>query len=1066
MWVSASQSRIDRRLGAAMIRKVMGAAVRYRLIVLLTALCAVAVGVVVAPDLPRDVLPEFSPTTVEVQTEAAGLSAAEVEQLLTVPLEADLLNGVPWLTTLRSESVPGLSSITLVFEPGTDPLRARQMVNERVTQAKALPNVSAPPIMLEPQSSTSRVLAVSLAPTTMSQVDASVLARYTIRPRLMSVPGVANVVMWGQQDRQLQVAVDPRRLAAADVTVDQVVQSAGNAMWVSPLSYLEASSPGSGGFIDTTNQRLGIQHVSPIVSPDTLGQVTLEDTPNRVVKLSDVATITADHAPLIGDAAAGGQGGLLLVVEKFPGADTLAVTDGVEAALSDLRPGLGGMRVSTSAYRPASYIEQAVSRLALWLALAGLLALLGVGLLVRSWRAVLVSAISVVVAVAVSTLALWAVGMGANAVVLAGLVAAVGVVIDDAVVDVWHRRRRARSTGVGAGPLEARVVGLYALVVGALAVAAVFTMAEPGRSLYSPLAVAFLLAVAASMLVALTVTPAMSALLLGRDRARPPHLPRRAMGWHRSALTAALTEPHRALIASAVLVVAAVAVVPVAISVGAARPMPPLNDPNLVVQLTGADGTSLPEMTRVEGLVAAQLRAIPGVHDVVVQTGRAVFGDQVVNVNSGQLWVGLDPGADHDATLAKVHAAVRLPGVDAQVLTYEQQRTDGILGPTPRDITVRVFGQDPDVLAAKSAEVARMLGGVDGVVDVTVHQPPTQPTVVVEPDLGATQRFGIKPGDVRRAATELLSGIVVGSLYQDQKIFDVVVRGTPDTQHSFTSVQDLLIDTPSGGHIRLGDVATVRIVPRPSVIQRDQVSRVIDVTADVRGRTVGAASAEAAQKLAAIPFPLEHHAEVLGNAAQSHADTLRTVAVAAAALLVAFLLLQLATGSWALAAAVTLGLPVALSGCVLAAASTGELSLGALAGMLAVLTVAVRLTLRYTRSAQRLRARGVPFGPALVRRAAREELYPAVTTTLLISAVLLPAVLMGPTAGMEFLHPLAVSVLGGLVTTLFLALFVLPAVYLRAAGRRAGQAFETTGLPGHGEQPVEPHTRDREVAPV
>jgi Cu/Ag efflux pump CusA len=235
----------------------------------------------------------------------------------------------------------------------------------------------------------------------------------------------------------------------------------------------------------------------------------------------------------------------------------------------------------------------------------------------------------------------------------------------------------------------------------------------------------------------------------------------------------------------------------------------------------------------------------------------------------------------------------------------------------------------------------------------------------------------------------------------------------------------------------------------------------IDVTADVRGRTVGAASAEATQQLAAIPFPLEHHAEVLGDAAQSRADTLRTVAVAAAALLVAFLLLQLAAGSWALAAVVTLGLPVALSGCVLAAASTGELSLGALAGMLAVLTVAVRLTLRYVRSAQRLRSRGVPFGPALVRRAAREELPPTVITTLLVAAVLLPAVLMGPTVGLEFLHPLAVSVLGGLVTTSFLALFVLPAVYLRVTDRRAGRVFDTAGLPED-----EPHTRDREVAPV
>ena len=246
----------------------------------------------------------------------------------------------------------------------------------------------------------------------------------------------------------------------------------------------------------------------------------------------------------------------------------------------------------------------------------------------------------------------------------------------------------------------------------------------------------------------------------------------------------------------------------------------------------------------------------------------------------------------------------------------------------------------------------------------------------------------------------------------------------------------------------------------------------IDVTADVRGRTVDAASAEAAQKLAAIPFPLEHHAELLGDAAKARTDILRTAAVAASALLVTFLLLQLATGSWALAAAVTLGLPVALSGCLLAAAATGELSLGALAGMLAVLTVAVRLSLRYVRSAQRLRDRGVPFGPALVRRAARENVYPAVTTALLVAAVLAPAAVMGATAGLEFLHPLAISVLGGLVTTLYLALFVLPPVYLSLADRQLDQTEEgrrnadAVDRPGIGDQPGRPLDRDRESAPI
>jgi Cu/Ag efflux pump CusA len=407
------------------------------------------------------------------------------------------------------------------------------------------------------------------------------------------------------------------------------------------------------------------------------------------------------------------------------------------------------------------------------------------------------------------------------------------------------------------------------------------------------------------------------------------------------------------------------------------------------------------------------------------------------------------------------------------VLAYEQQRTDSILGPAPHDITVRIFGQDPEVLAQKSAEVAQMLGSVDGVVNAAVQQPPMQPTLVVEPDLSAAQRFGIKPGDVRRAATGLLSGIVVGSLYQDQKIFDVVVRGTPDTQRSLSSVEDLLIDTPSGGHIRLGDVATVRIEPRPAVIDRDQATRVVDVTASVKGRSLGAASADVAEKLRAIPFPLEHHAELLADSSQVRAETLRTVLAATVALLGIFLLLQLATGSWLVAAATTLGLPVALSGSVLAASLTGAFSLGTLAGMLAVLVVALRITVGYVRSAHRLREQGAPVGPALVRRVTREMLFPTLVLVLLVAAVMLPAVVMGSVAGLEFLHPLAVAVLGGLVTTLVLALVVLPAAYLGAAGRRPA-GTEAADRPGpHDAEPAEPsdgpdepRSRDREPAPV
>jgi Cu/Ag efflux pump CusA len=287
---------------------------KFRLIILAAAVGILGFGITTLPTMPVDNLPEFSPPHVEIQTEALGLSAVEVEQLITSPMEADLLNGVAWLDEIRSKSVPGLSSIEMVFEPGTDIFRARQLVAERLTQAFALPNVSQPPVLMQPLSSTSRVMMVQLTSEDVSPIDMSVLARWNIKPALMGVPGVANVSIFGQREQQLQVQVDPAKLKANNVTLNQVIETAGNAVWVSPLSFLEASTPGTGGFLESANQRIGIQHVLPIRTPEDLGKVSIEGSQNKALKLSDVTTLSEDHQPLIGEAVTGKSPGLLLVI--------------------------------------------------------------------------------------------------------------------------------------------------------------------------------------------------------------------------------------------------------------------------------------------------------------------------------------------------------------------------------------------------------------------------------------------------------------------------------------------------------------------------------------------------------------------------------------------------------------------------------------------------------------------------------------------------------------------------------------------------------------------------------
>src|SRR2546421_209693 len=421
-----------------MIRWIVGWSLKFPLLMLALAVAMILVGITQLRNMPVDALPEFAPPYVEVQTEALGLSASEVEELISFNLE-ELLNGTPFLQSMRSTSVPGLSSIVLYFQPGTDILRARQLVSERLSLAYALPNVAKPPVILQPLSATSRVLMVGLSSKNVSPIQMSVLARWNIRPALLSVPGVANVAIWGMKDRQLQVQVDPQRLQAQHVTLDQIVSTTGNALWVSQLSFLNASTPGSGGWIDGPQQRLEVRHVLPISSPGDLAQVNVEGT---ALRLGDVATVVEDHQPLIGDDILNNSSGLLFVIEKFPGANTLDVTRGVEAKLAELQPGLSGIQIDTGIFRPASFIELAIDNLTRSLLIGFVLLALLLFVFHAHWRVTLISLVTIPLSLLAAGLVFSLLGTTLNMLVLAGLVIALCIVVDDAITDVEHIVRR------------------------------------------------------------------------------------------------------------------------------------------------------------------------------------------------------------------------------------------------------------------------------------------------------------------------------------------------------------------------------------------------------------------------------------------------------------------------------------------------------------------------------------------------------------------------------------------------------------------------------------------------
>jgi CzcA family heavy metal efflux pump len=1019
-----------------MTRWIVAASIRFRLLVVAVAVATMVVGASRLRSMPVDVLPEFVPPTVEIQTEALGLSAAEVEQLITVPMEQDLLNGVAFLDDIRSQSVPGLSRILLVFEPGTNLFRARQVVAERLTQAHALPQVSKPPQMLQPLSSTNRVLMVGVSSKKVSALEMSVLARWTIAPRLVGVPGVANVAIWGQQDRQLQVQVDPEHLRAKRVSLGQVIETTANSLWVSPLTFVEASTPGTGGFIDTPNQRLGIQHLSPISTPADLSQVRVEDTPGRKLQLGDVATVVESHQPLIGDAVVNDGRGLLLVVEKFPEANSLEVTRGVEDAIRTMQPGLPGIQFDTNVYRPASYLERSIDNLMLALVIGlGLIALV-LGLFFR-WRTAVVGLVVIPLSLMVAALVLDTLGTTMNPLVLAGLAAALVLVIDDAIVDPENLARRLRDQPgestiktILAASLEVRRAALYATLMIALAVVPVFALERTAGAFFPDLATAFLVALAASMVVALVVTPALAALIFSRwgsDEAEPA-----LARWLQKTYEAGLSRiVHRApvgYIAAGALIAATLLAVPFL----SQSLLPTLKEDALLVRWNGPPGASLPEMNRITARAARELRSVSGVREVGAHLGRAITGDQVVGANAAELWVGIDPDADYDATVASVERVVGgYPGLSRDVQTYSGERVREILTGTDDDVVVRLYGEDLGVLSTQAERVRQTVSSIDGMAGARAVLPAAEPTVEVQVDLGRAQQHGIKPGDVRRAATTLLSGIQVGSLFEQQKVFDVVVWGTPDIRNSLTGVRRLLIDTPTGGHVRLEDVANVRIAPNPGVINRQNVSRYVDVAAGIGGRDRDAVVKDIQRRLEGMSFPIEYHAEVLSADRQ---PTGRLLAIAIAVAIGIFLLLQALLGSWRLAGLAFLTLPLALAGGVLATLpGGGKLSFGSYIALFAVFGFAARSSVLLFDRFRQLEREGRQLDAELVVQAARERLVPIVMTALATGLIFTAVLVIGGRQGYELLRPAAAVLVGGLLTSLVLTLVVLPILYLRFA---------------------------------
>jgi len=1012
-----------------MMRWIVSASLRLRVAVVVLTIVLLIVGSRIVGRTRFDVFPEFAPPLVEVQTEAPGLSSSDVEVLVTVPIE-NALNGVSWLKEVRSKSVLGLSSVVLYFEERTDIMAARLLVQERLTQlAERLPSVAKPPVILSPLSSTSRVLKIGMSSEKVSQMDMTTVAKWTIRPRLMAIPGVANVAIWGQRDRQIQVLIDPYHLSAHEVSANDVVRATRDAVEI-----------GGGGFIDTANQRLAVAHTLSVRSPEDLRSVPVAVRNGAALRLGDVADLVEGFPPPIGDAVINDGPGLLLIVEKQPWGNTLEVTRKIEEVLDALRPGLKDIDIDSTIFRPATFIEMSLHNLNRALLIGCILVIAVLAFFLNNWRTALISALAIPTSLIVAALVLNYRGGTINTMVLAGLIIALGELVDDAIIDVENIQRRLRLNRASGNPesvfkvvlnasLEVRSAVVYGSIIVVLVLMPVFFLQGLSGSFFRPLALSYVLAISSSLLVALIIIPALSMLLLPRaaERRESPFLL-----WLKERYAAFLPRlierPKKVLAFLGAALVITVAVIPFL----GEEFLPHFKEYDFLMHWVEKPGASLEAMERITTRVSKELRAIPGVRNFGAHIGRAEVSDEVVGPNFTELWISLDQSVDYEATVAKIQEVVDgYPGLYRDLLTYLRERIKEVLTGSSATLVIRIYGENLDILRQKAEEVKAAVSEIKGLVDLKVQPQVLVPQVEVHFRPEAAAPFGLTAGEVRRAVTLLMKGVKVGEYYENQNIFDVVVWGAPQVRSSIDALRSLRVEIPAGGLIPLSEVADVYIAPTPNQITRESASRYTEVTCNVRGRDLGSAAREIERKVRNVTFDRGYHPEFLGEYAMERASRQRIMGLSVLALIGIFLILFSDFGSSRLAFLVLAGLPFTLIGGILTVViSGGVLSLGSLIGFVTVLGVAARNSIMLISHYKHLQlAEGVPFGVGLIIQGAKERLAPILMTALTTALALLPIVIGGNRPGQEIEHPMALVILGGLSSSVLLNLLVMPVLF-------------------------------------
>jgi CzcA family heavy metal efflux pump len=1028
-----------------MLNKIIAWSLKNRWLVVAAGILLLVLGGRKITELPIDVFPDITAPQVTILTEAPGMSPQEVEALVTFPIESSI-NGAANVTAVRSSSAIGLSVVTVTFEYGTNIYVARQLVSEKLQLALGqLPAGVEAPVMGPISSRMGEIMTVAMTAKETSPMDLRTLADWTVRTRLLSVPGVSQVIVMGGDRKQYQVLVDPVKLRAYDLTLNQVVEA---------VKGSNVNAPG--GFLQTQGQEYLIRGVGRVTSLDDLVNTVVASRTGTPVLLRQVADVRFGAQLKRGNSSLNGQPAILLTISRQPSTNTLELTKRLDATLDQLQRSLPpDVRLDRTVYRQAGFIDRAIANVVEAIREGGLLVTVILFMFLLNFRTTAISLTAIPFSLVIAILTLSWFGLSVNTMTLGGLAIAIGALVDDAIIDVENVFRRLKEnrhrppgertpvlTVVYDASAEIRNSIVFATYIIVLVFAPLFALSGIEGKMFTPLGVAYIIAIIASLVVALTITPVLCYFLLGRDRFLDKHSDETATyRWIKARyaplLRMSLRRPLWMLAGAVALFAAALAVLP---SLGKEF-LPPFIEGSLTVNVLLTPGTSLQESERIGRIVEEKLLRYPEIALTARKTGRAELDEHAEGVQYNEIEVELRRGKGLRSQ-AEIVAAVRkdlgqVPGVSVNVGQPLSHRIEHMLSGTRAQLAVSLYGPDLSILRQKAEEIRAIASATAGVADLFVEQQNLVPQIQIAIDRSAAARFGLRPGDISEAIQTAFNGTVVSTVLEGQATFDLVVWTDSVSRNRMDVMRSLLIDTPSGTKVPIAQVARVTEDAGPNQISREAVMRKIVIQSNVQGRDLTGFVEDLRSRLdRQVQLPQGYFLQFGGQFEQQARAMRQLLSIGSVSVVAIFLLLFLAFGSVRSATLVLSNLPLAVIGGVFAVYFTNKtLSVASIVGFITLFGIATRNGIMMITHYIHLRAEGKSWDD-VIWQGSMERLNPVLMTALVASVGLVPLALRAGQPGTELQYPLAVVILGGMFTATPLTLLVIPALYKRFVADR------------------------------